>query len=199
MNVHEPQTIILVGGPGSGKGTQAALLQKYLEDKDPLPAYYVNAGDGFRALFKREKESFIARKTAEITRSGKFHKDYLVIWNNVNQLIETMKENGHIILDSPRQTTHEPRVWDGMYETLERARVYVINFIVDDSIAIKRLLKRGRHDDTEGTIQNRLDHFNSVREELLDFYRSHDRYVVIDVDASQNAEKVHESIIMQID
>ena len=60
----------------------------------------------------------------------------------------------------------------------------VISLEVDDNVLIKRLLSRGRSDDNESTIKNRLEVYKNQTLPIKDFYKSNNKLLEIKGDSS---------------
>ena len=69
----ELQTVIFYGKAGAGKGTQAQLLKKYLEEKDPeQPVLYIETGAAFREFAKQS--SFTAQMVKKYSRRAGYFR-----------------------------------------------------------------------------------------------------------------------------
>ena len=60
----------------------------------------------------------------------------------------------------------------------------VISLEVDDNVLMKRLLSRGRSDDNESTIKNRLEVYKNQTLPIKDFYKSNNKLLEIKGDSS---------------
>ncbi|NEQ31890.1 MAG: AAA family ATPase, partial [Leptolyngbya sp. SIO4C5] len=81
---------------------------------------------------------------------------------------------------------------DELLEEMRQPYDFVVNLDVPDEVIIARLLKRGRNDDTEDVIRNRLQVYRQQTEPLIDFYRS--RQQLVSVDGNQPMEVVTEEL-----
>lgn len=169
--------IIILGPPGSGKSTQAELLAKFmgvpcLEAGNLL--YYLSQEDS--------KEGQKIKKTME---SGDLVEDELTIETISGQLKSTSYKNGVIIDGFPRSLTQAQKF---------KFPVDKILYIeVSDKENTKRLLKRGRKDDTAELIKKRLEIYHQETEPVLEFYRQ--RGILLDIDGERPIELIHEDIL----
>src|SRR6185369_8914356 len=87
LTLMQPQTFIFIGRSGCGKGTQAELLQKSLQEKEPnAQIFYLETGANFREFIKGEKYSnTLARKIME---EGGRQPDFLAVWMWSHVLLE---------------------------------------------------------------------------------------------------------------
>ena len=86
-------TVVFFGRSGSGKGTQADLLIKYLEQKySEHKVLYVETGARFREFQKAD--NYTAAKVKEVTVAGKFLPPFFPIWNWTGFLVENFTGDG---------------------------------------------------------------------------------------------------------
>lgn len=203
--------LVLVGAPGSGKGTQAEMLSNYYG----VPR--VSLGDILRQEVDRG------------TDPGKIVKEYmergeLVPDKIINELI-TAKINGEgFILDGYPRNLSQARSLDKLLVSKNRSLDKVIFLKVGLEVVIRRLSGRRvckncgalyhlvtmppqkenicdkckgeliiRDDDKEETIKRRWEVFLKEVEGLIDFYSQGGR--LIEVEANMDKEKVFKKII----
>jgi adenylate kinase len=170
--------VVLFGAPGSGKGTQGAILAERLQV--PL----LSTGDLLRRRAPNDSElsTYLDR--------GEFVPDDLVLEVIGDALRSAVNSGGYVLDGFPRT-----RVQAQHLESLAPPDVAVYLDLPDD-VARRRVMHRaltGRADDAgQEAIQRRLDLFHTETEPLLDFYR--DRGLVTAVDADQSPEAVRAAI-----
>ena len=71
-------TFIFISRSGGGKGTQVALLEQYIKDNDLGDFFHLEAGDRFRAFFK--KNTYTSNLAKEITNKGGLQPAFLAVW-----------------------------------------------------------------------------------------------------------------------
>lgn len=167
-----PKTIILLGRSGSGKGTQAKLLQEKLE-----PCLYVYTGDLFREL--ENVASFAGQKVKEILDKGGLPEEWLAAFLWQKALVYNLKNNENIIIDGSPRRLDEAQEMDEVLAWLGRADVKVILIDITEDEAVTRLLKRARADDTENSIRSRLQWFNTEATPALEYFEKSGRLVKI--------------------
>ncbi len=136
--------LVLLGPPGAGKGTQAAILS------EKLGVPHISTGDLFRANIGQE------------TPLGLEAKKYLdagdlvpsEITNNMvkARVAEPDAANGFLLDGFPR-TVDQAKALEGILEGLGAKLDGVLAFDVDDEVVVERMLARGRADDTEDVIR----------------------------------------------
>ncbi|MBI4118684.1 MAG: nucleoside monophosphate kinase [Parcubacteria group bacterium] len=181
-----PQTIIILGRSGSGKGTQAELLKKLIE-----PCLYVYTGDLFREL--AQTETAAGRKVKEIVEGGGLPDEWLAAFLWQRKLIDSLKSGReNLIIDGSPRRLDEAREMDEVLLWLGRADIKVILVDITEDEAVTRLLKRGRKDDSEQAIRSRLEWFNTQALPAIEYYEKSGR--LIKVDGLGSIEEIHARI-----
>ncbi len=168
--------ILLVGPQGSGKSTQAKLLAEFLN----LPK--ISTGDIFREL--AQEDSPEGRRIRQIMNGGKLVDDHETAKIVEQRLQKDDVRNGFILDGYPRSLTQQ-QLFDPEVDK-------VIYLQVPDGEVIKRLLARGREDDSLEAIQTRLNLYHEQTKPLLDYYRSHD--ILVEIDGIGSIEKIQNEI-----
>lgn len=194
----ELQTIIFYGRSGSGKGTQAELLQKYIEKKDPKrQVLYLQTGAALREL--AEQNTYTAKKIKKILEGGGLLPAFLAVWVWGNFFMNKYTGEEHLLLDGVTRRVDEAPVLDGalkFYGKDKNPAVVILN--VSRETAVKYLMKRGRHDDNEDDINERLDWFEENVIPAIDFFRNNPDYNVHEIDGEKSIEEVHEQLIKSL-
>ncbi len=152
--------ILLIGPQGSGKSTQGKLLSQHLG----IP--YISTGDIFRQ--KAQQNTDEGKKIKQILDSGQLVDD-----ETTGQLVKERLENPDVqngyILDGYPRTSEQVSLFD----VIDSSPDYILYLKIPDNMAIERLMKRGRADDTEEIIKNRLDLYKLKTEALLSFLKGY--------------------------
>jgi adenylate kinase len=206
--------LIFLGGPGSGKGTQA----KRLADKFGLE--HISTGDILRNAIRNETPLGLKAKT--FMDAGELVPDDVILGMIKDGLL-TKWHKGFIFDGFPR-TTAQAAGLDKISQDLDMSISRVVNLDVPDQIIVDRLESRRlcrncgqeynlktkpphrpgicdkcggelyqRPDDTAQVIKNRLAVYHNKTKPIEDFYRSKGLLVVID--GSKDFDEVFDSII----
>jgi len=206
--------LILLGPPGSGKGTQGARLARRL--KVPL----ISTGDMFRAHVKGGTE--LGLKVKGILDAGELVPDEIVVRMVRGRLGEPDVEKGFLLDGFPR-TLRQAELLDGMLAEMRIGIDKVIELLVPDDEIVRRLGGRRvcpecgavyhveskppqregrcdrdgaelaqRDDDREEVVRRRLRVYAGQAAPLTGFYRS--RGVLAPVDGSGSAERIFDRI-----
>ncbi|TGL63689.1 adenylate kinase [Leptospira sarikeiensis] len=158
-------SIIFMGPPGAGKGTQAKILC------DNLGIPQISTGDILRAAVKNGTQMGLEAK--KYMDAGDLVPDSVVIGIIKDRLVEPDCKNGFLLDGFPR-TVEQADALDKILNTEGLKIKRAINLEVPDEELLQRLLKRaeieGRSDDNETTIKSRLDTYNKKTLPLLDYY-----------------------------
>ena len=195
--------IVLLGGPGAGKGTQAALLVE--EFKTP----HISTGDMLRAAVAAGTE--LGKKAKTYMDAGELVPDDVIIGLVIDRLQEPDTDNGFILDGFPR-TSAQAVALDAELGKLERPLDAALLIDVDPEVIVKRLCSRRmcrecgfigseadascpkcggemyqRDDDNEATVRNRLEVYEKATSPLIDYYRGSELLVAIDGDRDPKA------------
>ncbi len=188
-----PRTIIFYGRSGSGKSTQLALLRAALKEKDPERSiFYIQTGDEFRKFI--EEDSYTSKLAQEIANTGGLQPAFLPIWIWTGILVKNMTGNEHVFFDGLVRRYPEALVFDSAVQFYKWEKPDVVNITVSQAWAVKRLMERGRHDDTASGISKRLDWFDTEVIPAIEYFRKNEYYNFIDINGEQTIEKVFEDI-----
>lgn len=168
---------ILISGPqGSGKTTQAKILAQ------KLGLQFASTGDLLRA--KAQEDSVEAISLRDDLAAGRLVDDKLAAKILIERLQGPEYEQGFILDGYPREM-NQLREYDPQYD-------WVLYLDVSDKEVIKRLLVRGRADDTPELIKERLDIYHQKTEPVLKYYEGLGK--LIKIDASKSIKEVAKNI-----
>jgi len=207
--------IVLLGAPGSGKGTQA---KKLMADKN-IPQ--VSTGDMLRQAIANGTRFGLQAKA--VIDAGNLAPDEVVLGIIRERISQPDAEYGFILDGFPR-TTQQALDLEDLLDELGTPLDKAVLLDIDFDILMKRLTGRRtcsrtgkllnvyfssqeeldactkaggelvqREDDNEETIRHRLDVYHERTEPLIDFYQSRKKLVTID--AGSPVEEVYERLI----
>ena len=205
-------SIILLGAPGAGKGTQA----KFICDKFSIPQ--ISTGDMLRNAIKAGSE--LGLKAKQVMDSGQLVSDEIVIELVKQRILQEDCANGYLFDGFPRTTAQA--------EALAGAGVqidYVIAINVADDVICQRLSGRRVHtnsgrtyhilhnppqvtgkddltgedlvqrdDDKEETIKKRLEVYHAQTAVLNNYYRHDAKVKFITLDGTLSVEQVRHNL-----
>jgi adenylate kinase len=157
--------IVLLGSPGSGKGTQAALM------KARLGIPHISTGVLLRNAAKRGTELGLKAKT--IIDKGELVPDEIMSDMIEERLSRDDVANGFILDGYPRNLAQAQSL-DEMLGRLGQPADIAIQIDVDPEQIIKRLAGRakqeGRADDSEEVVRNRMRIYHEKTAPVIDYY-----------------------------
>lgn len=193
------QTLIFLGPQGSGKGTQIQLLKDYVAAKDPARKI-VHFEMGKQLRERATKDDYTGRLTNEILLAGGLIP-YAISASLFAQYLMDTIETGeeHLVIDGfPRTATQVPTLDSALTEFYKREMPTVVCINISDDEAVARLLKRGRHDDTEESIRKRLEWSRKDTMPNIEWFRSNPQYKVVDIDGERSVEEIHTDILNKL-
>ncbi|WP_282777861.1 MULTISPECIES: adenylate kinase [unclassified Nocardia] len=153
--------VVLLGPPGAGKGTQAVLLS------EKLGVPHISTGDLFRANISQQ--TALGREAQKYMDAGN-----LVPSDVTNRMVEARiaepdAVNGFVLDGYPR-TVDQAEALEKMLTQADKKLDAVLCFVVAEDVVVERMLARGRDDDNEETIRNRMRVYREETEPLLEHY-----------------------------
>ncbi|MCF6276797.1 MAG: nucleoside monophosphate kinase [Candidatus Magasanikbacteria bacterium] len=182
--------IILLGIPGSGKGTQAKLIA------ENYSYTHISTGNLFRAILADENADGKIVKAVEGIKDGKMVADEIVYKLAFAEIEKKMNESDGVVLDGAIRNLEQAEAYDRFFkEKGWQNDIMAVEIELTDEIATERLLKRheGREDDKKDVILKRMeDQGNAKIRPIVNYYKKIDILKV--VDGSKNIEEVTKSI-----
>ena len=179
---------LIFGPPGSGKGTQAAHVEREFK------LSHLSTGDILRAEVARGTD--IGKEAERIMRAGDLVPDDLII-RIVQGILRDPSVSSEVLLDGFPRTLEQARALDEMLAKEGHRVDFVIAFQVPENLLIERLLHRaaveGRADDTREAITERMHEYRNLTAKVLDHYRKA-RVKVVEIDGVGEIEEVFDRI-----
>lgn len=167
--------MLIVGPPGSGKGTQAARITTAYGIPD------VSTGDIFRQNIKNETP--LGVKVKKIVDAGDYVPDSLTNELVTNRLLEPDAANGFLLDGYPR-TLEQVHYLDTLLAGKGQQLDAVIQLVADRDEVVSRLTKRaveqGRLDDSEEAIRHRQEVYSRETSPLIEVYKDRGLLIVVD-------------------
>lgn len=212
--------IIMLGAPGTGKGTVGNLLAQELK----IP--HISSGEIFRSYIKDEDE--IGHEAKQYIAEGKLVPDELTIKILEKRLTEDDTQNGYILDGYPR-TVVQAESLDRLLASQNRKVKVAVNLSLSDDEIVDRISKRRscpnvdcreiynlefrkpkrenicdkcgseliiREDDNEVTVRKRLENYHNISENLIDFYKHKD--ILYTVKLNNESNRVSSDIAQEI-
>ena len=197
-------TLVFLGAPGAGKGTQAQIL------KERYNFLHISTGDILRA--EKEKNTELSKRIREIMEKGELVPDEIVVQVLKENIKDLDAKNG-IIFDGFPRTVRQAEMLEEMLKEKNLILDKVFFFEVSKDKVIERLSKRlickncgkiyhlknmppkvdgicddcggeliQREDDKEEVVENRWKNYLEQTQPLIDFYSKKGILVRINAD-----------------
>ncbi len=171
------------------------MLMEALKKADPsIKSIYVETGERLRKFMTGG--SYSAAIVKKTLGEGKLMGAFLPIWIWTGFLIEEYTGKEHIVFDGVARRPEEAPILDSAMQLYSnKQKPYVVFLDVPVPEVKTRLLKRGRHDDKEEKIAERLRAFETDIIHSVNYFRKSPNVEFVSVDGHQPPEKVHSDII----
>ncbi len=184
--------VLLIGPPGSGKGTQGERLAERLHVE------HLAAGDLLRA--EVDNDTALGRRVAELMRKGDLVPDSVIIGLLMPRVLAAADAHGYLLDGFPRSVDQAVEARK-LAELAGASPDAVIYLDAPREELMRRILARaeteGRSDDNAETVENRLKVFDQATHPLVEYYR--DRGLLHVIDAAQDEDAVTADILAELD
>ncbi|MHC6151782.1 adenylate kinase [Bradyrhizobium elkanii] len=189
--------LVLLGAPGSGKGTQAARLAKRLD----IPQ--LSTGDMLRAAVSEGTP--IGTKVKATMERGELVPDDLVVAIVAERISQPDAKSGFILDGFPR-TIAQAAALDEILRAAHLRIDRVLELDVDEAALLSRILNRAnearsnghaRADDTEAALRVRLAEYRGQTRPLADYYR--EQGLLKSINGLQSIDEVASSLLEALD
>ena len=184
--------IVLLGPPGSGKGTQS----KFLVEK--LGFIQISTGDLLRDQVQ-QKDSSMGKEISEIMKNGELVPDEIVIKLIIEKI--TIYKEKNIIFDGFPRNINQAKVLDESLEKISVSLDKAIFINVDYEILKERIISRinesgddnKRSDDNVQTLVKRIDVYKKNTLPIVEYYK--EKGILSEINGMLKIEEVSQQIL----
>jgi adenylate kinase len=184
--------LLLIGAPGSGKGTQATTIARH------FGIAHISSGELLRGHI------------ADHTPTGQVAEEYVargdlvpdgVVMDILRKPVEAASRNGGYVLDGFPRTLAQAEAAYLVAKDLDAWVQVAVYLQVPHDQLIERMLRRaqsgGRGDDTESVMHRRIEEFEKQTPPLLEYYDR--REVLLRIDGFRPIDEVSASVIGELE
>jgi adenylate kinase len=172
--------LLLVGAPGSGKGTQGKALAALYGIE------HLSSGEVLRVEVRAGTP--LGREVGAFQRRGDLVPDQIV-FNLLIPAVAAATARGGYILDGFPRTVPQAQQAADVGRRLDLSLDAAIYLNVPEQVLLQRLLARARPDDSPEVIKHRLEVFAETTRPLIAYYRQQ-RGILVEVDGDQPPEAI---------
>lgn len=167
--------LVLLGAPGSGKGTQAARLKEHLQ----VP--HISTGDLLRA--EVAAGSPLGLQAREVMARGDLVSDEILL-GMLEDRFSRADTKGGFILDGYPRNLAQADAMDALLTRIGQPMDYAVQLDVPVELLVERIAGRakaeGRADDSPEAVRKRLQVYENQTAPVIEFYRAHGQLTVVD-------------------
>ena len=181
--------LLLIGAPGSGKGTQATRLAEH------FGLTHISSGDLLRQHVTEGTP--LGKEVQQYVAHGDLVPDTLLMDVLRKPVVAASKSGGYILDGFPR-TVEQAQIAYAVAKDLGVEAQVAVHLDVTREELVRRLLARGRgSDDTEEVIEHRLEVYMEHTVPMLDYYES--REELLRVDGGRTPDEVSWALVSQLE
>jgi adenylate kinase len=180
--------LLLIGAPGSGKGTQAVRLA------DRFGITHISSGDLLREHVRNETPIGLTIK--EYVDAGDLVPDSVVMDMLYKPVVAATEQGGYVLDGFPRTVEQAEAAYDVAHRLGAEVKASIHLDVPNDEL-VRRLLARSRgSEDSQAVIAHRIEVYQQKTVPLLEYYAQ--REWLLTVDGSQSEDEVHEAIAAKV-
>jgi adenylate kinase len=167
--------LVLLGAPGSGKGTQATRLREHLQ----VP--HISTGELLRAAVAAGTP--LGQQAKAVMAAGNLVSDEIVLGMLEERFTQPDTRNGFILDGYPRNLAQAGAL-DKLLERIRQPMDLAVQLEVGNELLVDRLAGRakaeGRADDSPDAVRNRLKVYDQQTAPVIDYYRNQGKLAHLD-------------------
>ncbi|HEU4773670.1 MAG TPA: adenylate kinase [Lysobacter sp.] len=167
--------LVLLGPPGSGKGTQAVRLKEHLQ----VP--HISTGDLLRA--EVAAGSALGREASAVMARGELVSDEILLGMLESRFSRDDTRGGFILDGYPRNLAQADAL-NALLERIGQPMDAAVQLDVPTELLVERIAGRaqaeGRADDTPESVRTRLKVYSDQTAPVVDFFRQRGKLSVVD-------------------
>ena len=174
--------VVIFGGPGSGKGTQSAVITEKYSLK------HLSTGDLLRAEMAAGTE--LGKIAKSYTDAGNLVPDEMIV-RILSKALDGIGDAKGVIFDGFPRNVAQAAILDEMLAQRGEKVSVLLDLVVPDETLVERMLFRaqisGRADDNPETIKNRVKVYHQVTSPVVDYYEA--KGVCVKIDGTGSIEE----------
>jgi adenylate kinase len=181
--------LLLIGAPGSGKGTQATRLAEH------FGLTHISSGDLLRHHVTEGTP--LGKEVQQYVTRGDLVPDTLLMDVLRKPVVAASKSGGYILDGFPR-TLEQAQIAYATAKDLGVEAQVAVHLDVPRAELVRRLLARGRgNDDTAEVIEHRLEVYMEHTVPMLDYYQQ--REELVRVDGGRTPDEVSWALVSELE
>lgn len=187
-----PLTVVLFGIQGSGKGTQAALLEDFLVRNSDEQVLRLEMGERLRGFASGSGEP--NKRVDAVMKAGKLLPAFIPSHLMTTFFLTEFTGSEHLIFDGVARRIEQSAVLDDALVFYDRADYHVISFDLSEEEARKRMALRHRNDDAAEQIKKRFEWYYSETVPALEELARRGRSVH-HINGHPSIEEIHKNVL----
>jgi adenylate kinase len=180
--------LLLIGAPGSGKGTQAERLA------ERFGITHISSGDLLREHVRNETP--IGMTIKQYVDAGDLVPDSVVMDMLYKPVVAATEQGGYVLDGFPRTVEQAEAAYDVAHQLGAEVKASIHLDVPNDEL-VRRLLARSRgSEDSQAVIEHRIEVYRQKTVPLLEYYAQ--REWLFTVDGAQSEDEVHEAIAEKV-
>jgi adenylate kinase len=164
-----------------------------LKKRDGRECVQTSTGNEYRKLM--ESGSYTGTLVKDSITRGELQPNFLTNAIFTNILTAYLTSEKHLIADGYPRTIGQSEAFEAMMNFYSRKDVKIIYIEVGKEEAIKRMLLRGRHDDTKEGMAKRFDEYVNNVIPAMNYFKNKENYAIYIINGEQSREDVFKDII----